>query len=55
MPILGSDMTAGTLLAWRKQPGEIVRRGDVIAEVETDKADIEVESFHEERKEISTP
>jgi pyruvate dehydrogenase E2 component (dihydrolipoamide acetyltransferase) len=45
MPILGSDMTAGTLLAWRKQAGEVVRRGDVIAEVETDKADIEVESF----------
>src|SRR5581483_7093965 len=45
MPILGSDMTAGTLLAWRKQPGDTVRRGDVIAEVETDKADIEVESF----------
>ena len=45
MPILGADMRAGTLLTWRKQPGESVRRGDIIAEVETDKADVEVEVF----------
>ena len=37
MPILGADMTAGTLIAWRKQPGDRVRRGDIIAEVETEK------------------
>jgi pyruvate dehydrogenase E2 component (dihydrolipoamide acetyltransferase) len=47
MPILGADMEAGTLVAWRKQPGDEVRRGDIIAEVETDKADIEVEVFLE--------
>jgi pyruvate dehydrogenase E2 component (dihydrolipoamide acetyltransferase) len=45
MPILGADMEAGTLVAWRKQPGDPVTRGDIIAEVETDKADIEVEVF----------
>jgi len=43
MPVLGADMSAGTLLAWRKQPGDPVARGDIIAEVHTDKADIEVE------------
>lgn len=45
MPILGADMTAGTLVAWRKQPGDPVKRGDVIAEVETDKGLIDVEVF----------
>ncbi len=45
MPILGADMTAGTLVAWRKQPGEHVQRGDIIAEVETEKGLIEVEIF----------
>ena len=45
MPILGADMTAGTLIAWRKQPGDRVSRGDVIAEVETEKGLIDVEVF----------
>jgi pyruvate dehydrogenase E2 component (dihydrolipoamide acetyltransferase) len=45
MPILGADMNAGTLVSWRKQPGDSVQRGDIIAEVETDKADVEVEIF----------
>ena len=45
MPILGADMKAGTLVAWRKEPGDAVRRGDIIAEVESDKADVEVEIF----------
>jgi len=45
MPHLGADMTAGKLLTWRKKPGDRVNRGDIIAEVETDKADIEVEVF----------
>jgi pyruvate dehydrogenase E2 component (dihydrolipoamide acetyltransferase) len=45
MPILGADMNAGTLVTWRKQPGDPVQRGDIIAEVETDKADVEVEIF----------
>jgi pyruvate dehydrogenase E2 component (dihydrolipoamide acetyltransferase) len=45
MPILGADMTAGTLVAWRKRVGDEVRRGEVIAEVETDKGLIDVEVF----------
>jgi pyruvate dehydrogenase E2 component (dihydrolipoamide acetyltransferase) len=45
MPSLGADMSAGTLIAWLKQPGDSVSRGDIIAEVHTDKADIEVEVF----------
>ena len=45
MPQLGADMNAGKLLQWRKQVGEKVQRGDIIADVETDKADIEVEVF----------
>jgi pyruvate dehydrogenase E2 component (dihydrolipoamide acetyltransferase) len=45
MPALGADMSAGRLIAWCKQPGDVVSRGDIIAEVHTDKADIEVEVF----------
>ena len=45
MPQLGADMTAGKLLGWRKKVGDSVKRGDIIADVETDKADIEVEVF----------
>lgn len=45
MPILGADMSAGTLQAWLARPGDQVRRGDIIAVVETDKADVEVEVF----------
>lgn len=45
MPQLGADMSAGKLLGWRKNVGESIRRGDIIADVETDKADIEIEVF----------
>lgn len=45
MPKLGTDMTTGTLVAWRKKPGDPVRRGDIMAEVETDKGTFEVEAF----------
>lgn len=45
MPQLGADMSAGKLLQWRKNVGDRVQRGDIIADVETDKADIEVEVF----------
>lgn len=45
MPSLGADMDAGLLVAWNKKPGDRVRRGDLIAEVETDKGVIEVEAF----------
>jgi pyruvate dehydrogenase E2 component (dihydrolipoamide acetyltransferase) len=45
MPKLGADMTAGTLIEWLKNPGDQIRRGDIIAEVDTDKGVIEVEVF----------
>ncbi len=45
MPSLGADMSAGTLAAWLKQPGDTVKRGDIVAVVHTDKADVEVEVF----------
>ncbi len=45
MPVLGADMSAGTLTRWLKQPGERIGRGDIVAVVETDKADVEVEAF----------
>jgi pyruvate dehydrogenase E2 component (dihydrolipoamide acetyltransferase) len=45
MPSLGADMDAGRLTAWRVRPGDRVARGDIVALVETDKAEIEVEVF----------
>jgi pyruvate dehydrogenase E2 component (dihydrolipoamide acetyltransferase) len=45
MPSLGADMAAGTLVEWRVQPGSTVKRGDVVAVVETDKGAIEIETF----------
>lgn len=45
MPKLGADMTEGKLVAWRVKPGDAVRRGDIVADVETDKGVIEVEVF----------
>lgn len=45
MPSLGADMDAGTLRAWRRGPGDEVVRGDIIAEVETDKGIVEVEVY----------
>ena len=45
MPRLGADMTAGKVVTWLKQPGERIERGDIIAIVETDKANVDVESF----------
>lgn len=45
MPKLSDTMTEGTLVAWRKGVGATVERGEVIAEVETDKATMELEAF----------
>ena len=44
MPKLGFDMAEGTLVRWVKNEGDPVTKGDVIAEIETDKATVEVES-----------
>ena len=45
MPSLGADMSAGTLVAWRVKVGDRVKRGDIVAEVETEKGLIEIEIF----------
>jgi pyruvate dehydrogenase E2 component (dihydrolipoamide acetyltransferase) len=45
MPSLGADMEAGTLVEWLKRPGEAVRRGDIVAVVDTQKGAIEIEIF----------
>jgi pyruvate dehydrogenase E2 component (dihydrolipoamide acetyltransferase) len=45
MPLLGADMTAGRLVQWYKKPGDTVQRGDIIAEVDTDKGAIDIEVF----------
>jgi len=44
MPKLGFDMAEGTLVRWVKKEGETINKGDVLAEIETDKATVEVES-----------
>ncbi|HEV8676421.1 MAG TPA: lipoyl domain-containing protein, partial [Methylomirabilota bacterium] len=45
MPKLSEAMETGKLLRWLKQEGDRVAGGDIIAEIETDKADIELEAF----------
>lgn len=47
MPSLGADMDAGTLVEWKVKPGDPVKKGDVIAEVETDKGIIDIEVFED--------
>ncbi|MDH3321413.1 MAG: pyruvate dehydrogenase complex dihydrolipoamide acetyltransferase [Flavobacteriaceae bacterium] len=46
MPRLSDTMTEGTVAKWLKQVGETVEEGDILAEIETDKATMEFESFH---------
>ena len=45
MPSLGADMEAGTLVEWLVRPGDHVKRGDIVAVVETQKGAIEIEIF----------
>ena len=45
MPNLGADMDTGKVGAWLKKIGEPVKRGEVIAEIETDKATVEMEAL----------
>ena len=47
MPKLSDTMTEGTLLRWNKKKGDKIAVGDILAEVETDKATMEMESFEE--------
>ena len=47
MPSLGADMDAGTLVEWVKHPGDPIKRGDIVAVVETQKGAIEIEAFED--------
>jgi pyruvate dehydrogenase E2 component (dihydrolipoamide acetyltransferase) len=47
MPKLSDTMEEGRLIAWRKRVGDSVKRGEVLAEIETDKADMEFEAYTE--------
>lgn len=44
MPAMSPTMTSGTISRWNKQPGEAFEAGEVLLEIETDKASIEVEA-----------
>ena len=46
MPALSSTMETGKIVSWLKSPGDLVEKGDNILVVESDKADMDVESFH---------
>ncbi len=47
MPALGADMDEGTLDEWRIKPGDTVTRGQIVAVVETTKAAVEIECWHD--------
>ena len=47
LPSLGADMDEGTLLEWRVRPGDVVKRGQVVAVVDTTKAAIDVECWED--------
>ena len=47
MPKMSDTMTEGTIIAWHKKEGDAVKSGDVLAEVETDKATMDLEAYEE--------
>jgi len=47
MPRLSDTMEEGTVASWLKQVGDKIEEGDILAEIETDKATMEFESFNE--------
>jgi pyruvate dehydrogenase E2 component (dihydrolipoamide acetyltransferase) len=47
MPALSSTMTEGKIVSWQKSPGEKVKKGEIVVVVESDKADMDVETFYE--------
>jgi pyruvate dehydrogenase E2 component (dihydrolipoamide acetyltransferase) len=47
MPSLGADMEEGTLLEWKVKPGDRVKRGDIVAIVDTDKAAVDTEIWED--------
>ena len=55
MPQLGLAMESGRIVAWLKQPGDSIKAGEVLLEVETDKATIEVEAVESGVLHVVTP
>ncbi|TDR76364.1 dihydrolipoamide acetyltransferase family protein [Photobacterium lutimaris] len=47
MPALGADMRDGTLIDWQVRPGDQVKKGDIIAVIETNKGAIDMEAYHD--------
>ncbi|MDP3616210.1 MAG: biotin/lipoyl-containing protein, partial [Rhodoferax sp.] len=47
LPSLGADMDEGTLLSWAVKPGDSVKRGQIVAVVDTSKAAVDVEIWHD--------
>lgn len=47
LPSMGADMDEGTLLEWKVKPGDVVRKGQIIAVVDTSKAAVDIESWYE--------
>jgi len=47
MPALSSTMTEGKIVSWVKEPGDKIEKGETVVIVESDKADMDVESFYE--------
>ena len=47
MPALSSTMTEGKIVSWTKSPGDKVTKGETVVVVESDKADMDVESFYD--------
>ena len=47
MPALSSTMTEGKIVSWAKSAGDKVEKGETVVVVESDKADMDVESFYE--------
>src|ERR1700761_2368097 len=47
MPQLSDTMSSGKILSWKKKEGDQVKRGEILAEVETEKANLEIESFQQ--------
>ena len=47
MPKMSDTMTEGTIVSWHKKEGDTVKSGDVLAEVETDKATMDLEAYEE--------
>ncbi|MCD0164666.1 biotin/lipoyl-containing protein, partial [Deinococcus sp. 12RED42] len=47
VPVFSESVSEGTLLTWHKKPGDTVKRGEVLAEIETDKVVLEVTALQD--------